>query len=138
MAEAFTELLHEKVRKEYWGYAPEENYSIEELISEKYRGIRPAPGYPACPDHSEKKTLFNLLNAEEITGIQLTEHFAMYPAASVCGWYFSHPRSKYFSVGKIHSDQVNDYSARKGISPADLRRIISPFIEENLQEVTAV
>ena len=99
-AEAFAELLHEKVRKEYWGYEKEESLTNEQLIKEEYKGIRPAPGYPACPDHTEKYKLFNLLGGEEATGIHLTESLAMYPAASVCGWYFSHPQSQYFGVGK--------------------------------------
>ena len=113
-AEAFAELLHEKVRKEYWGYEKEENLSNEQLIKEEYKGIRPAPGYPACPDHTEKYKLFDLLGSEEATGIQLTESLAMYPAASVCGWYFSHPQSQYFGVGKIQRDQFDDYVQRKG------------------------
>lgn len=113
LAEAFTELLHLKVRKEYWGYAPDENLSIDDLILEKYQGIRPAHGYPACPDHSEKKTLFNLLKAEKNTGISLTESYSMYPAASVSGLMFAHPGSKYFFVGKISPDQVKDYATRK-------------------------
>ena len=115
LAEAFTELLHLKVRKELWGYQPEENLSQEELILEKYQGIRPAHGYPACPDHSEKETLFNLLQAEKNCNIQLTESFSMYPAASVSGLIFSSPASKYFFVGKIGKDQVKDYARRKGV-----------------------
>ncbi len=101
LAEAFAEKLHEMVRKEYWGYDKDEHLTNEELIKESYKGIRPAPGYPACPDHTEKIKLFNLLNATENAGIQLTESLAMYPASSVCGWYFSHPESKYFGIGKI-------------------------------------
>ncbi len=116
LAEAFAELMHERTRKEFWGYATDENATPEELISEKYQGIRPAPGYPACPDHTEKKALFELLQAEEKLGIQLTESFAMYPASSVSGWYFSHPESKYFPIGKIAKDQVIEYAARKGMS----------------------
>jgi 5-methyltetrahydrofolate--homocysteine methyltransferase len=100
------EYVHERVRKEFWGYATEEQLTNEELIKEKYVGIRPAPGYPACPDHSEKNKLFALLNADNLVDISLTENFAMYPAASVSGWYFSHPESKYFGVGKIGMDQV--------------------------------
>lgn len=115
LAEAFTELLHEKVRKEYWGYAPEERLNLDELILEKYRGIRPAYGYPACPDHSEKETLFSLLNATKNASIGLTENFSMYPAASVSGLFFAHPDSKYFFVGKISADQAEDYAKRKGI-----------------------
>ena len=114
LAEAFAELLHEKVRKEYWGYVPQELLSLDELILEKYQGIRPAYGYPACPDHSEKETLFRLLNAEKLTGISLTENFSMYPAASVSGLFFAHPESRYFFVGKISVDQAEDYAKRKG------------------------
>ncbi len=113
LAEAFTELLHKKVRKELWGFAPDENLSLDELILEKYQGIRPAHGYPACPDHSEKETLFRLLDAEKNTGISLTESFSMYPAASVSGLIFAHPKSKYFFIGKISRDQVEDYASRK-------------------------
>jgi 5-methyltetrahydrofolate--homocysteine methyltransferase len=114
LAEAFTELLHEKVRREYWGYAPQERLTLDELILEKYQGIRPAYGYPACPDHSEKETLFKLLNVKKLTGISLTENFSMYPAASVSGLFFAHPESRYFFVGKISEDQVMDYAKRKG------------------------
>ncbi|MGE0622540.1 MAG: methionine synthase [Pseudomonadales bacterium] len=116
LAEAFAEYLHRQVRMQDWGYAAGENLDNESLIREAYRGIRPAPGYPACPEHSEKRTLFEVLNATEVTGISLTEHFAMLPAASVSGWYFSHPEARYFGVGKIGADQVADYAARKGIS----------------------
>jgi 5-methyltetrahydrofolate--homocysteine methyltransferase len=113
LSEAFAELLHEKVRKEYWGYAPNENLSQDELQKVKYQGIRPALGYPACPEHSEKESLFNLLKAEEV-GIKLTEHFAMYPNASVSGQYFAHPESRYFSLEKVGRDQIADYARRKG------------------------
>jgi len=122
LAEAFTELLHQKVRKEYWGYAKDENISMEDLIKEKYQGIRPAPGYPACPDHSEKYKLFELLNATEEIGVELTENLAMYPASSVCGWYFAHPESKYFGVGKIERDQLVDYAKRKGMTMDEATR----------------
>jgi 5-methyltetrahydrofolate--homocysteine methyltransferase len=122
LAEAFTELLHQQVRKEYWGYAKDENISMEELIKEKYQGIRPAPGYPACPDHTEKYKLFELLNATEEIGVELTENLAMYPASSVCGWYFAHPESKYFGVGKIERDQLVDYSNRKGMTMDEATR----------------
>jgi 5-methyltetrahydrofolate--homocysteine methyltransferase len=115
LSEAFAEMLHEKVRKEYWGYVPDENLSNEELIKVKYQGIRPALGYPACPEHSEKGNLFELLDAEK-AGITLTEHYAMYPNASVSGQYFAHPESKYFSLGKVGSDQIADYAARKGVA----------------------
>jgi len=115
LAEAFAELLHEKIRKEYWGYAPDENMSKEDLIKVKYQGIRPAMGYPACPEHHEKRNLFNILGAEKV-GINLSEHFAMYPTAAVCGQYFAHPESRYFSLEKIGKDQVEDYARRKGVS----------------------
>lgn len=115
LAEAFAEYMHLAVRKDYWGYAEDENYDNAALIEEAYRGIRPAPGYPACPDHTEKAKLFELLNATEHTTITLTESFAMYPAAAVSGWYFSHPESQYFNVGKIDRDQLEDYARRKGI-----------------------
>lgn len=112
-AEAFAEKMHEMVRKDFWGYSNEEDFTNEELIKEKYDGIRPAPGYPACPDHTEKRTLFDLLNAEATTGIHLTDSFAMFPTAAVSGFYFSHPNSRYFGLGKIAKDQVEDYSVRK-------------------------
>jgi 5-methyltetrahydrofolate--homocysteine methyltransferase len=128
-AEAFAEALHEKVRKEYWGYAKDERLSNEELIKEEYSGIRPAPGYPACPDHTEKYKLFNLLGGEETTGIHLTESLAMYPAASVCGWYFSHPQSQYFGVGKIQKDQFEDYVNRKAASKEEMERWLRPILE---------
>lgn len=125
LAEAFAELLHEKVRKEYWGYAQNEKCTVEELIGEKYQGIRPAPGYPACPEHTEKGTLFRLLKAEGI-GMELTESFAMYPAASVCGYYFSSAESKYFGLGKIGRDQLEDYARRKNKSVKEMERWLSP------------
>ncbi|HKZ64739.1 MAG TPA: vitamin B12 dependent-methionine synthase activation domain-containing protein, partial [Chitinophagaceae bacterium] len=128
-AEAFAELLHEKVRKEYWGYEKEESLTNEQLIKEEYKGIRPAPGYPACPDHTEKYKLFQLLGGEEATGIHLTESLAMYPAASVCGWYFSHPQSQYFGVGKIQRDQFEDYVKRKGMSVEEMERWLRPVME---------
>lgn len=128
LAEAFAEHLHELVRKEYWGYAGDENLSNEELIKEKYIGIRPAPGYPSQPDHTEKPIIFSLLDAEKHTGIKLTETLAMYPAASVCGLYFSHPESKYFTTGKIGKDQVIDYRKRKGMSIDEIERWLSPIL----------
>ncbi len=128
LAEAFAELLHERVRREFWGYAADENLSNEELISEKYDGIRPAPGYPACPDHTEKKRLFELLDAEKQIGIQLTESYAMYPASAVSGFYFSHPESTYFGLGKIAKDQVTDYAKRKGMSLDDVEKWLSPVL----------
>ncbi|MFP8965183.1 methionine synthase [Pokkaliibacter sp. CJK22405] len=125
-AEAFAEYLHECVRKDYWGYAPDENLSNEELIKEKYQGIRPAPGYPACPDHLEKKLMWELILPEEKAGITLTESMAMFPTAAVSGWYFSHPESKYFGVGKISEDQVEDYAHRAGMEKHVAERWLSP------------
>ncbi len=126
LAEAFAEHLHERVRKEFWGYQADENLDTEAMIREKYQGIRPAPGYPACPDHSEKETLFQLLDTRDAIGVQLTESYAMTPAASVSGLYFSHPDSRYFSVGKITTEQVEDLAARKGWAVADLSKLLSP------------
>jgi 5-methyltetrahydrofolate--homocysteine methyltransferase len=128
LAEAFAELMHERTRKEFWGYATDEKNTPEELISEKYVGIRPAPGYPACPDHTEKKALFDLLQAEDKIGIQLTESFAMYPASSVSGFYFSNPESKYFPIGKIAKDQVKDYAERKGMSLELTEKWLAPVL----------
>jgi len=125
-AEAFAEKLHEVVRKETWGYEPNEKLSAEELVREKYRGIRPAPGYPACPDHTEKPELFKLLNATSLTGMTLTDSLAMMPAASVSGWYFSHAESKYFGLGKIEKDQVEDYAERKGMELKQVERWLGP------------
>jgi 5-methyltetrahydrofolate--homocysteine methyltransferase len=129
LAEAFAEMLHEKVRKEFWGYAKDERLDNEQLIKESYQGIRPAPGYPACPDHTEKNKLFALLNATENAGIILTESLAMFPGASVCGWYFSHPESKYFGVGKIEKDQVEDYAKRKRMPVEEIERWLRPVLE---------
>ena len=129
LAEAFAEVLHRKVRKEIWGYAKDEDMPIADLVHEQYMGIRPAPGYPACPDHTEKNKLFALLNATENAGIQLTESLAMYPAASVCGWYFSHPESSYFGVNRIMQDQLDDYVSRKGLSMEEMTRWLSPVLE---------
>ncbi len=126
LAEAFAEKMHELVRKDYWGYAKDENLSNAELIKEDYSGIRPAPGYPACPDHTEKETLFELLDAEQQIGLKLTESFAMYPTAAVSGFYFSHPQSRYFGVGKITKDQVEDYATRKNISVDEAEKWLSP------------
>jgi len=128
LAEAFAERLHERVRKEFWGYADNESMDAAELIKERYQGIRPAPGYPACPDHIEKATLFTLLDATAKTGITLTEHFAMFPAAAVSGWYFSHPQSKYFAVGRIGVDQVEDYADRTGQTKAEAERWLQPSL----------
>lgn len=129
LAEAFAECLHERVRKEFWGYVKDEQLNNEDLIREKYQGIRPAPGYPACPDHTEKYKLFELLGGEEATGIHLTESLAMYPASSVCGWYFSHPQSQYFGVGKIQQDQFEDYLQRKSMNREDMERWLRPVLE---------
>jgi len=129
LAEAFAELLHERTRKEFWGYAKNENLSSKELIEEKYAGIRPAPGYPACPDHTEKYKLFELLDATKNAGITLTESLAMYPAPSVCGWYFANPESKYFGIGKISKDQVEDYAKRKNMSLEEVERWLRPQLD---------
>ena len=128
LAEAFAEFLHERTRKELWGYAPSEALANDELIGERYRGIRPAPGYPACPDHTEKHTIFALLEAEARTGLRLTESCAMWPASSVCGLYFSHPESTYFGVGKLGRDQVEDYARRKGASLEQTEAWLAPSL----------
>jgi 5-methyltetrahydrofolate--homocysteine methyltransferase len=125
-AEAFAERLHELVRKEYWGYTPNESLSHEKLISESYKGIRPAPGYPACPDHTEKELLWKLIDVEENTEIKLTESYAMYPTAAVSGWYFSHPDSRYFGLGKINHDQIKSYAQRKGLDFKNIEKWLSP------------
>ncbi|MBM4150814.1 MAG: hypothetical protein FJ219_04100 [Ignavibacteria bacterium] len=127
LAEASAEYLHQKVRKEIWGYIADEAFDNSDLIAEKYQGIRPAPGYPACPDHTEKLTLFSLLHGEEI-GVSLTESLAMMPAASVCGWYFAHPKAQYFTVGKIEKDQVREYAKRKNMSIEECERWLSPIL----------
>ncbi len=132
LAEAFAELMHEKVRKELWAYAPNEALDSETLIKEVYQGIRPAPGYPACPDHTEKELLFDLLNAEKHTGITLTESFAMYPASSVSGFYFMHEESKYFGLGKIEKDQVVDYAERKGFSLEKAEKWLTPNLSYDI------
>jgi 5-methyltetrahydrofolate--homocysteine methyltransferase len=125
LAEGFAELLHARARRE-WGHDEAERLTAEDLIRERYRGIRPAPGYPACPDHSEKRKLFDLLAADGATGIRLTESFAMHPAASVSGWYFAHPEARYFTVGKVGRDQVASYAGRKGIDLAEAERWLAP------------
>ncbi|GAA0532364.1 methionine synthase [Chitinophaga japonensis] len=132
LVEAFAELMHERVRKEWWGYASEEHLSNEELIKEAYSGIRPAPGYPACPEHTEKYKLFDLLDATNNTGITLTESLAMYPAASVSGWYLAHPDSKYFGIGKIEKDQVEDYAQRKGWTLEEAEKWLRPNLEYDM------
>ncbi|MDR2871196.1 MAG: methionine synthase [Xanthomonadaceae bacterium] len=129
LAEAFAEHLHQRVRREFWGYAADEALNNEDLINEKYQGIRPAPGYPACPDHSEKAVLFRLLNAEEHAGMQLTESFAMLPTAAVCGYYFSHPRSQYFVVGRLSKEQIQDYAKRKGVDVAQAERWLASNLD---------
>jgi len=128
LAEAFAELLHARVRREFWGYAADENLDNDALIAEKYRGIRPAPGYPACPEHSEKGPLFKLLMAPENAGITVTENFAMYPAAAVSGFYLSHPQAKYFAIGKIDKDQASDYAKRKGLALNEAERWLAPVL----------
>jgi 5-methyltetrahydrofolate--homocysteine methyltransferase len=129
LAEAFAEVLHKRTRKEFWGYIKDEEIPVEELVKEMYQGIRPAPGYPACPDHTEKYKLFDLLNATEHAGITLTESLAMYPGAAVCGWYFSHPESSYFGINKITDDQLKDYTRRKGMSIEEMSRWLSPVLD---------
>ena len=118
--------MHERIRKKYWAYAPQENLTDTEIIKEQYRGIRPAPGYPACPDHTEKDSLWKLLDPENQIGLSLTDNFAMDPAAAVSGWYFSHPQSRYFNVGKIQQDQVRDYAERKDMSLSEVERWLAP------------
>jgi 5-methyltetrahydrofolate--homocysteine methyltransferase len=130
LAEALAELMHARVRREFWGYASEENLDNEALIAEKYRGIRPAPGYPACPDHTEKTTLFELLGGTEKTGITLTESLAMYPTASVSGWYLVHEEARYFGLGKIGIDQAEEYARRKGISMEEAERWLRPVLNQ--------
>ena len=127
LAEAMAELMHLRVRRELWGYAADENLGVAALIEEKYRGIRPAPGYPACPDHTEKGALFDLLHAPDI-GITLTENFAMLPTAAVSGFYFAHPQARYFAVGKIQRDQVEDYAARKNMPMEAAQRWLAPAL----------
>jgi 5-methyltetrahydrofolate--homocysteine methyltransferase len=129
LAEAFAECLHQRTRKEFWGYVKDETLTNDDLIKEQYIGIRPAPGYPACPDHTEKYKLFDLLGGEKATGIYLTESLAMFPASSVCGWYFSHPQSQYFGVGKIQRDQLEDYTKRKGMNIEEMERWLRPILE---------
>ena len=134
LAEAFAERLHELVRTEHWGYVRDEGLGSDQLIAEAYRGIRPAPGYPACPDHTEKQLLWEILEVEKNTGITLTESFAMSPAAAVCGWYFAHPQSRYFGVGKIGRDQVADYADRKGMTVAEIERWLAPNLSYDPDE----
>jgi 5-methyltetrahydrofolate--homocysteine methyltransferase len=126
LAEAFAELMHKKVRTGIWGYVRNEKLSTEELVKETYQGIRPAPGYPANPDHTEKRILFDLLKVEEHTGITLTESYAMYPASSVSGLYFAHPESDYFAVGQVGRDQIEEYARRKGMTVEEVEKWLSP------------
>ncbi len=126
LAEAFAELMHERVRREFWGYAPDENLDGDALIREQYRGIRPAPGYPACPDHTQKSVMWELLEADDKAGIVLTENLAMDPGASVSGLYFAHPEASYFNVGQIGRDQIEHYADRSGMSIEDLERWLGP------------
>jgi 5-methyltetrahydrofolate--homocysteine methyltransferase len=137
LAEAFAERMHEKVRKDYWGYAAEENFSNDELIKEAYTGIRPAPGYPAQPEHSEKATLFKLLDAEDKIGVKLTESYAMWPGSSVSGFYYAHPESRYFGVGKIERDQVEDYARRKSWTIEETERWLAPLLNYNPRAMDA-
>jgi 5-methyltetrahydrofolate--homocysteine methyltransferase len=138
IAEAFAERMHQRVRKEFWGYAPDEALTNEELIREEYRGIRPAPGYPAQPDHSEKGTLFRLLDAQERIGVTLTESFAMWPGSSVSGLYLAHPQAYYFGVAKVERDQVEDYAARKGMSIVEAERWLGPILNYDPAAYNAV
>jgi len=126
MAEALAEYLHERIRREFWGYAGDEQLSNDELIGEKYKGIRPAPGYPACPDHTEKGKLWTLLDVQSNIGLTLTDSYAMFPTAAVSGFYFAHPDARYFSVGKVDSDQVRSYAERKGMSVAEAEKWLAP------------
>ena len=128
LAEALAEYMHARVRREFWGYAADEKLTNEELIKEKYVGIRPAPGYPACPDHTEKKVIWDLLQVKERIGMELTESLAMMPAASVSGWYFAHPDAKYFGLGKIDEDQLVDYAKRTGYTIDEMRKWLSPIL----------
>jgi 5-methyltetrahydrofolate--homocysteine methyltransferase len=135
LAEAFAERLHERVRREFWGYAPDEHLTKAELIAEGYRGIRPAPGYPACPDHTAKGPLFRLLDAERNADMRLTESYAMWPAAAVSGFYLSHPESTYFAVGKVGRDQLEDYARRSGMSVAEAEKWLAPYLAYEVDTV---
>jgi 5-methyltetrahydrofolate--homocysteine methyltransferase len=135
LAEAFAERMHQRVRTEFWGYAGDETFDNESLITEKYQGIRPAPGYPACPDHTEKQLLWDLLNVENNIGIKLTERYAMVPAAAVSGFYFSHPYSRYFGLGKINKDQLREYAHRKGVEIHEMEKWLSPNLGYDIEDV---
>ena len=128
LAEALAERMHERVRREFWAYAPQEHLDNKDLIREEYQGIRPAPGYPACPDHTEKALLWRLLDADRTAGIRLTESYAMFPTAAVSGFYFSHPKAHYFGVGKIDRDQVASYAQRKGFTVSEAERWLAPIL----------
>jgi 5-methyltetrahydrofolate--homocysteine methyltransferase len=128
LAEACAEHLHGRVRREFWGYAPDEQLAVEDLIAERYVGIRPAPGYPACPDHSSKRALFDLLSAETTAGLRLTESMAMWPASAVSGFYLAHPSAHYFAVGAIGRDQVEDYARRRGVTLREAERDLMPVL----------
>jgi 5-methyltetrahydrofolate--homocysteine methyltransferase len=130
LAEAFAEYLHREVRMKFWGYAPEEQLDNQALIKESYRGVRPAPGYPACPDHLEKETIWEVLQVEERIGVSLTESLAMWPAASVSGYYFGHPKARYFGLGKIKRDQLEDYARRKQIPLSEAEKWLRPNLAE--------
>jgi 5-methyltetrahydrofolate--homocysteine methyltransferase len=134
LAEAFAERVHQRVRKEFWGYQPDEQLDNDALIGEKYVGIRPAPGYPSCPEHTEKMTLWKLMDVKERTGIELTESMAMWPGAAVSGWYFSHPQSQYFVVGRLAQDQVADYARRKGWTLQEAERWLGPNLGYNPED----
>jgi 5-methyltetrahydrofolate--homocysteine methyltransferase len=132
-AEAFAEAMHQRVRREFWAYAPDETFSPNELVGEPYRGIRPAPGYPAQPDHTEKATLFELLDAERRIGVKLTESYAMWPGSSVSGLYIGHPEARYFGVAKVERDQVEDYARRKGMDVGEVERWLGPVLNYTRQ-----
>jgi len=134
LAEAFAERMHERVRKEFWGYQPDETLDNDALIQEKYVGIRPAPGYPACPEHTEKQILWDLMDVKAKTGIELTDSMAMWPGAAVSGWYFSHPQSQYFVVGRLAQDQVADYASRKGWTLKEAERWLGPNLGYNPED----
>ena len=138
LAEAFAERLHERVRREFWGYASDEHLTTAQLIAETYRGIRPAPGYPACPDHTAKGPLFKLLEAERNAGMRLTEHFAMLPVSAVSGFYLSHPESTYFAVGKIARDQVADFARRARMSVPEVERWLAPYLDYEPEPATTL
>ena len=128
LAEAFAELMHKRTRREFWAYASDEDLTNEELIKEEYQGIRPAPGYPACPDHTEKALLWELLQADDRSVVKLTESFAMYPTAAVSGFYYSHPEARYFGTGRIGQDQVEGYADRKNMPKAEVERWLAPVL----------